>query len=185
MTDKTVQRQALLAARSALPPLQRMENDAALSRHLLAWLAHHPVACIGVYLPIRNEPDLGAAYRTLVENGVLLCLPVVRQRDVALEFLPWFPGEQLGRDASGIGMPLAPRDAIKPPLLLLPCVGYNARGFRLGYGAGYYDRTLALPERPATIGIAYCQALCDFDTAPHDIALDMVLTEAGPCTAAR
>ena len=66
----------------------------------------------------------------------------------------------------------------RPPVLLIPCLGFNAQGYRLGYGGGYYDRTLAGAPRPQTVGVAYACLRADFASAPHDVALDLVITEA-------
>ena len=83
------------------------------------------------------------------------------------------------RDQMGVAVPAELRFEPSAPTLLVPCLGFNADRFRLGYGGGFYDRTLAQLPRPATIGIAYgCQA-AQFDSDGHDIALDQVLTEAG------
>ncbi|UUZ56730.1 hypothetical protein LP419_17725 [Massilia sp. H-1] len=72
----------------------------------------------------------------------------------------------------------------RPGALLIPCVGFNGERFRLGYGGGYYDRTLAPAPRPVTAGVAYQCLAADFASAPHDVALDRVLTEAeAPCKA--
>lgn len=179
MTDKTEQRKTLLTIRNAVTVEQHGKWNAALCSHLLAWLQQSPVASVGVYLPIRGEPDLMPAYRALVDSGLALALPVVRERNAALVFVPWIPGQELTRDACGIPVPPQQEQTVSPAVLLLPCVGFNRAGFRLGYGAGYYDRTLALPPRPVTVGIAYANARADFDADVHDIALDMIFTEQG------
>ncbi len=81
------------------------------------------------------------------------------------------------KDACGVLVPAKWSEPIQPNTVLIPCVGFNAQRIRLGYGAGYYDRTLAIAPRPATIGIAYTCAQAAFDAAPHDIALDAIITE--------
>ena len=77
----------------------------------------------------------------------------------------------------GIAVPAPPRTVVQPQALLVPCVGFNADRIRLGYGGGFYDRTLENMPRPLTIGIGYACAQADFDAAPHDVALDMIVTE--------
>lgn len=184
MADKTAQRKALLAIRSAITAGQRKEWDAALCARLLDWLERYPIDSVGVYLPIRGEPDLGAAYLSLQEKGVQLALPVVHERDAPLRFVKWQLGQELSRDACGVPVPAGEQETLAPVLLLLPCVGFSPAGFRLGYGAGYYDRTLALPSRPRTLGIAYANALAVFEPGQHDIPLDAILTELGQATPA-
>jgi 5,10-methenyltetrahydrofolate synthetase len=89
--------------------------------------------------------------------GARLLLPVVVQKDAALEFAEWRIGEAMVKDAMGVAVPAELRlQAAYPPALLVPCLGFNPQGYRLGYGGGFYDRTLARHEpRPQTLGIAY------------------------------
>src|SRR5690606_11436232 len=124
--------------------------------------------------------DLQAPYRDLARRGMTLGLPVVAARHAALRFAAWSPGQALTPGAHGVPVPAQCDRFILPQLLLVPCVGYNPRGFRIGYGAGYYDRTLALQARPLAIGIAYSCAQADFAEDAHDIPLDLIVTECGP-----
>jgi 5-formyltetrahydrofolate cyclo-ligase len=97
-----------------------------------------------------------------------------------LEFAPWQPRMPMKAGDFGIQVPdTAVR--IKPQLLVIPCVGIDERRYRLGYGAGFYDRTLAgFPVRPSTLGIAFdCGRVKSIDPQPHDIHLDLGLTESG------
>lgn len=174
---KTVLRKRLLAARRALEPETRAQWDRALCDHVLAWQRQNKCEVLGVYWPLRDEPDLHPAYAELARRGVRLLLPVVVQRDAALEFAAWEIGEAMVRDAMGVAVPAELRMAPYPPALLVPCLGYNAHRYRLGYGGGFYDRTLAREPRPATVGIAYSCTQADFPDDSHDIALDAVLTE--------
>jgi 5-formyltetrahydrofolate cyclo-ligase len=177
MLNKTDLRRELLVMRSAITPRLRMQWDAMIGARLAAWLATHPVATLGVYWPIRDEPDLRNVYRELTERGIRLALPVVTGNDAALAFSAWNPGDEMGQDNFGISVPAIHRP-MRPEAILVPCVGFNAQRVRLGYGGGFYDRTLALAPRPAAIGIAYACTVSTFDAAPHDIALDTILTDA-------
>jgi 5,10-methenyltetrahydrofolate synthetase len=160
-----------------LTPSQRAHHDAALSARLLDWCAGHPAACFGVYWPIRGEPDLREAYAELARRGQRLALPVVTARDAPLAFAAWTPGDALEEGAMKVPVPQAPHRLVTPDALLIPCVGFNAARVRLGYGGGFYDRTLAGTPRPQAIGVAYQFSLVEFDADAHDIALDAVLTE--------
>ena len=173
---KKALRARLLAARRALPAVEKAAADAIICARILDWWHAHPVTSIGVYYPIRNEPDLLQAYNALNAQGVHLSLPNILGPDQGLEFLSWKPGEALIKDALGTSIPVDGKHTI-PQALLIPCVGFNAGGFRLGYGGGFYDRTLAPVPRPLTIGIAYAAGQVDFIGAAHDIALDLMITE--------
>ena len=158
---KQALRQALKQARSAVDPATKVQWDAA----------------IGVYWPLAGEPDLRAAYAELADAGVRLALPVVLARDQALAFADWTPGEDLAKDLMGMTVPARLRMAERPPALVIPCLGFSDEGYRVGYGGGYYDRTLAEPIPPATVGVAYSGQRAVFTPAQFDVALDLILTE--------
>lgn len=181
MIDKAQLRKTLLAARAQLEPQRKAQWDAQIGAQVLAWWRARPAATpqsIGVYWPLRGEPDLAAAYAELARAGVRLALPVVLERDAALGFAEWTPGEALLHDRMGVAVPAELRMVARPGALLIPCLGFNAQRYRLGYGGGFYDRTLAAPPRPLTVGVAYNCLRADFASAPHDVALDLVITEA-------
>ena len=179
-TEKAALRRSLLAARRAIDPAARAAWDAAIGARVLAWWETARPAMLGVYWPLRGEPDLGPAYAALAAAGAQLALPVVLQADAPLAFAAWTPGEAMVRDSMGVAVPAALRLVARPPALLVPCLGFNAQRFRLGYGGGYYDRTLAPAPPPATVGIAYACLAAAFADAPHDVALDLVITERAP-----
>jgi 5-formyltetrahydrofolate cyclo-ligase len=170
-------RLVLLQQRQALTPGQRARQDEALGRRLLHWHGQQAIACLGVYWPIRGEPDLQDAYAELARRGLPLALPVVTGRDMPLAFAAWKPGDALEEGAMKVPVPQAPHRLVTPDALLIPCVGFNIARQRLGYGGGFYDRTLARNPGPLAIGIAYQCALAQFEGDAHDIALDAVLTE--------
>lgn len=178
MPDKDELRRTLLHARGSVDPTLRASWDRAISARLLDWWTHHRVTTIGVYWPIRQEPDLHALYNQLAAAGVRLALPVVLAKNQALQFAAWTPGDALVKDALGVSIPAMQDFSVRPEALLIPCVGFNAAGMRLGYGGGFYDRTLATQPRPYTIGVAYSRTAVSFDGAAHDIALDAIVTES-------
>ena len=176
-------RRTLLAQRDAIAANVRARHDQALCAQVIAWWTRHPVRSLGVYWPIRSEPDLRAAYAELSKRGVQLALPVVTAADAPLLFAQWAPGDALTPGFMQVPEPAQPRITVQPEALLIPCVGFNRQGNRLGYGGGFYDRTLANTPRPLTIGIAYGSASAAFPAAQHDIALDAIITEDAGFTA--
>ena len=178
--DKASLRKALMRARAAVDPHKKALWDAAIGAALMTWwraLGAGAPASIGVYWPLRGEPDLSVAYAELADSGVRLALPVVLERDAALGFAHWTPGEAMLPDCVGVAVPAALRIVERPPALLIPCLGFNAQRYRLGYGGGYYDRTLEMMPRPLTVGVAYACQQAAFASAAHDVPLDVVITE--------
>jgi len=173
-------RKQLLAARRGLDALTRAQWDRAICRQVVAWWQRDKPATVGVYWPLAGEPDLAPAYAELEQLGARLLLPVVVARDAALEFADWRIGEAMVKDAMGVAVPADLRLQAYPAALLVPCLGFNAGGYRLGYGGGFYDRTLARVPRPRTVGIAYSVLQVGFEADLHDVPLDAVITEAGP-----
>ena len=179
MIDKATLRAKLLAGRATLSEAQCETANAAIAAHVLNWWRQHPVTSLGVYWAMRREPDVRAAYATLTELGVQLALPVVDGADLPLRFIAWTPGDALRKDAMGVSVPLSQTRCVQPEGLLIPCLGFTATGLRLGYGGGFYDRTLAGEPRPLTVGIAYAAAEVSFAAEPFDVALERVITELG------
>ena len=170
-------RHQLIAARRAMPADVKAQADARIMATLSAWLDEHQTRSIGGYLALAGEPELMPLYEGLAARGITLAMPVAVERAAALIYQPWRPGEPLSRDASGMQAPARRDAAIVPEVLLAPCVGFNEQGFRLGFGGGYFDRTLAVAPRPTALGIAYASTRVSFPTDPHDIALDRIITD--------
>lgn len=175
-------RRQLLADRHAITAEVRRAWDKAIRERLLAWWRANPAVTLGIYWPIRGEPDLRAAFDELARQGVQLALPMVVKRDAPLHFATWKPGDALVRDTHGVPVPQQQGIPVHPDALLVPCVGFNTDHIRLGYGGGFYDRTLAVEPRPLAVGIAYASSLVDFAGEPHDIPLDDMITERSPLT---
>lgn len=169
-------RRHLLQTRRDLAANQRAQLDAQIDQQLLNWWQQQRPNNIGVYWPIQAEPDLIFAYRDLVAAGVALSLPVVQGQNLPLRYARWRPGMAMTTGAMGVPIPAEIEWVELPTVLLIPCVGHTALGYRLGYGGGFYDRTLAHSPRPYTIGISYPCLLANFAHDEHDIALDMILT---------
>ena len=179
---KAARRKALRTARGSLDPAIKVQWDAHIGAQVIAWWRLRQIDTLGVYWPLAGEPDLRAAYAELALAGVRLALPVVMERNAPLTFTEWTPGEPMIADEMGVAVPAQLRFIERPPALLIPCLGFNAEGYRLGYGGGYYDRTLELPPRPRTLGIAYSNQEAQFGHAPHDVPLDVIVTEISKVT---
>ena len=130
---------------------------------------------IGVYTAVRGEPDLRECFERWRARGWRLALPKVTARDAALQFGAWDADAALVADRFGIVVPV-PFAPVLPDLLVAPCVGFDRRGWRLGYGGGFYDRTLAQHDVPA-VGVAFDDAEVDgFEPHPHDRAMRAIVT---------
>jgi 5-formyltetrahydrofolate cyclo-ligase len=136
-------------------------------------------ALIGYYWPIKDEIDVLPAVEGFLGDGARAALPVIVERRAPLEFWTWRPGMAMDLGVWDIPVP-AEREVVHPSVLLVPLLGFDADGFRLGYGGGYYDRTLAvLDPKPFTIGIGYKEGRIEtVFPQEHDIPLDAIVTEA-------
>jgi 5-formyltetrahydrofolate cyclo-ligase len=155
---------------------KRYVND--LAERLLAVVDLRRFGTLGFYWPIRGELDLRAiAQRHLAEGGAA-ALPVVVAKNEPVEFWRWETASAMQRGFWNIPVPLE-RRAVTPDALLIPLVGYDSAGYRLGYGGGFYDRTLAsLAPRPFCIGVGYDDAALDtIHPQPHDIPMNIIVTE--------
>ncbi len=173
-------RRAKIAARVALPPPVHARHSARIEAHLARLLARLAPRVLGFCWPIRGEVDCrGLATRT-IEAGGRACLPLVLQPGAAMAFREWRPDCAMAIDRHGIHYPAAGAELI-PDVLLMPVNAFDAGGFRLGYGGGYFDRTLAaLKPPPLAIGVGFELArVATTHPGVHDIALDAVVTEAG------
>lgn len=176
---KNALRADLLGRRKALGDTDKLHAEQRIGQRVVDWCVGSAITSLAVYQPIRREPDLADAYNALAAHGVDLCLPVVVGREMPLEFRRWRPGDALEKDAMGTRVPPAGTAVVQPQALLIPCVGFNEAGFRLGYGGGFYDRTLAGPVRPLAVGVCYGFGLVVFEPQAHDVPLDAILTDGG------
>jgi 5-formyltetrahydrofolate cyclo-ligase len=137
-------------------------------------------ACIGFYWPFQGEIDLRGPVRNFIALGAQAALPVVVKKQQPMEFWSWQPQMKLMRGIWNIPIP-SERNPVQPTVLLVPLLGFDPAGYRLGYGGGYYDRTLAtFAKKPLTIGIGYeLGRLETIYPQPHDISMDAIVTERG------
>lgn len=169
------------AARAALTPGERADAAISVARHFFDEIAFAPDDVIAGYWRIRDELDCQPILVRLMDGGQRVVLPVVAAPDAPLDLRVWEADQPLYEAGFGTLAPaeLAPR--AEPDLVLMPLLGFDAAGTRLGYGGGYYDRTLAhIGKKPLLVGLAFtAQELAHIPRDTHDIPLDAVITEEG------
>ena len=181
--ERDATRKRLAAHRQAMP--DRLERAVQLQSVLRVWLVGRRESTIGAYWPIKGEFDcLPALYRWTegapdrIERRI--GLPVADRETGSLRFHVWFPGCPTELDAFDIPKPKGTEEFV-PEILVVPCLGFGPGGVRLGYGGGFFDRTLSsLMPRPVTVGVSFTHGFLPLLRAgPLDVPLDAMLTEDG------
>jgi len=176
-TWRRAERERLIALRMALPPAERGAMGgritAALQEIITAGLG-----VLGIYWPFRAEFDPRPLVDSLAAAGRQVALPVVIDRRGPLEYRAWSPGDPLTAGVWDIPIP-EKREVVVPSMVLAPVVGFDRAGYRLGYGGGYFDRTLAsLDPHPLAIGVGFAaQEIETIYPQPFDIPMDLIVTE--------
>ena len=166
--------------------------NGALEARLAALVERLAPLSIGFYWPLRGEFDARGWIASWLagEPSRRAALPVIAERHAPLAFHLWTPDAPMREGHHGIPEP-ASQEPVTPDLLLVPCVGFDAEGYRLGYGGGYYDRTLAAwpgEALPVTVGVAYEACRIDdgvLEREAHDLPLDAIVTDAATHRTAR
>lgn len=178
---RRTERERLLALRLALSAERRTEETVKIARDLDVLLPGGRSEIVSVYWPIRAEPDLRPWMHDRAQRGARIALPVALAPGQPLIFREWRPGARL---AHGLWRIPYPADGLEitPTVVLAPVVGFDRQGYRLGYGGGFFDRTLAgLSPRPLVIGLGYaCAAIDSIFPQPHDIPMDGIVTGSAP-----
>ena len=181
--DRDALRKKLVKARLALG--DRLERAVQMQSTLRVWLVGRRENSIGAYWPIKGEFDpLPALYRWAegAPEGITrrIGLPVADRQTGSLRFHVWYPGCPMELDAYDIPKP-KDTEEFSPEILVVPCLGFGPGGVRLGYGGGFFDRTLAsLTPRPVTVGVSYTHGFLPLlRSGPNDVELDAMLTEDG------
>ena len=178
---------ARIAARARREDAHRTLSGAAPQLFAEHFFHHIPLPRHGViagYTPLNHEADPGALLGEAQRRGYRTCLPRVAKRASPLIFLQWAPGDPLAEGAHGTKEPMAGRPELTPDIIIVPMLSFDPSGWRLGYGGGYYDRTLAAlraaGRQVLAVGLAYAEQGTDrLPADPHDQRLDWIVTERG------
>ncbi len=169
------------AARASLDHEERAEAAKAAARHFFDGIALQASDVVAAYWRIRDELDCQPILVKLMDSNQTVVLPVVLGPEQPLDLRVWEQGASLYESGFGTLAPseLAPK--AEPDIVIMPLLGFDGRGTRLGYGGGYYDRTLAaMAKKPRLIGLAFAaQELDRIPRETHDVPLDAIVTEAG------
>ncbi len=178
---KSILRNKVKARRARLVGGDRTEAAAKAAEHFLNSVPFAETDVIGLFWPIRDEIDSKPLMLKLMEKGQTVCLPVTAGDGEPLVFRIWEPDAPLFEAGFGTLAPGALAPEAAPDVLVIPLLGFDGVGTRLGYGRGYYDKTIAaFATRPLVVGYAFAvQELNDIPREDHDIPLDMLVTETG------
>jgi 5-formyltetrahydrofolate cyclo-ligase len=176
-TDRAAARRALRVVRAGVGAEGRAAADARIAAAVEKLVAGIGPSCVAGYWPMDAEPDLRPSMARWHAAGIVVALPRVAERHAPLVFERWVPGCELVAGPHGTSH-VARADRVEPRILVIPCLGFDPRRHRLGYGGGYYDRTLAAVAA-ASIGVAYdVLEVLGFEAQAHDRRLDWIVTES-------
>jgi 5-formyltetrahydrofolate cyclo-ligase len=177
---RRAERTRLIGARMAVPLSERREWSGAIALHLSGLVTERAPDTIGFYWPFKAEFDARPLIARLLDAGMRAALPVVVAARSPMEFRLWTPEAAMDIGVYDIPFPRE-RKVVIPDLVLAPLVGFDTAKYRLGYGGGYFDRTLAvLKPRPIAIGIGFeLGRLVTVYPQAHDLMMDTIVTEAG------
>jgi 5,10-methenyltetrahydrofolate synthetase len=177
---RKAERERLIAARLATAADDRAAWAAKIVKGLDRVIGDITGLIVSVYWPFRGEPDRRPWMKQVTARGGRCALPVVVEKGQPLIFRCWAEGEPLERGVWNIPIPVA-GPTVVPDVTIAPVVGFDKQSFRLGYGGGFFDRTLAtLPVKPLVFGVGYeFQALQTIHPLPHDIPMNAIVTEKG------
>jgi 5-formyltetrahydrofolate cyclo-ligase len=176
---RRAERERLIALRQGLPVADRLRWSTQIDHALRGLLTKRP-GILGIYWPFRAEFDPRPLVEWAIAAGRTVALPAVIDKKGPLEYRAWRPGEPLIDGVWNIPVP-EKREIVVPALVLAPLVGFDEHCYRLGYGGGYFDRTLAaLMPRPFAIGVGFgVQRLATIYPQSFDMPMDVIVTEAG------
>ena len=175
---RKAERERLITDRLAVSADARATMSQRIADGLDAVIGDIAGRMVSLYWPFRGEPDLRPWMASINERGGRTALPVVIEKDQPLVFRPYVPGDRLEKGVWNIPIP-AEGDPVLPDIVISPIVGIDPALYRLGYGGGFFDRTLAaMPFKPLVIGVGYeLQRIATIYPQPHDIPMDRLVTE--------
>ncbi|MER8664463.1 5-formyltetrahydrofolate cyclo-ligase [Mesorhizobium sp. M1148] len=175
---RKAERERLIAARLAVSADARVAMSRAIAEGVDAAIGDIAGRMVSLYWPFRGEPDLRPWMASINERGGRTALPIVIEKGQPLIFRAYVPGDRLEKGIWNIPIP-AEGEPVLPDIVISPIVGIDPRNYRLGYGGGFFDRTLAaMPFKPLVIGVGYeLQRIPTIYPQPHDIPMDQLVTE--------
>ena len=175
---RKAERARLIEARLAIPADARAAMAQKIASGLDAAIGDVAGRLVSLYWPFRGEPDMRPWMASVIERGGDVALPVVVEQAQPLVFRAYKPGDRLEKGVWNIPVPAA-GEPVLPDVVISPIVGIDPQNYRLGYGGGFFDRTLAaMPKKPLVIGIGYeMQRIATIYLQSHDIPMDSVVTE--------
>ena len=178
---RKTERERLIAARMALSVAERKEHAALVAGDLDALIPVTGDTIVSLYWPFRGEPNLHPWMAAACEKGIRIALPIVVAKGQPLIFREWKPGARMERGVWNIPFP-ADGAIVEPTVVIAPLVGFDAENYRLGYGGGFFDRTLASLNRQAlAIGVGHpVGALRTIHPQSHDIPMRWIVTGHSP-----
>ncbi|MGE0847402.1 MAG: 5-formyltetrahydrofolate cyclo-ligase [Flavobacteriaceae bacterium] len=175
------ERERLIAERLAIAPAERRAMSERIAAGIEREIGDVRDRTVSIYWPFRGEPDLRAFAGRVNERGGRIALPIVVRAGAPLMFRLWKQGDPLEKGVWNIPIPAADAPEAVPDVVIAPVVGFDPRRYRLGYGGGFFDRTLAgLGGKPLTVGIGFSQqAIETFRPHEHEIPMNLIVTEEG------
>ncbi len=171
------QRENLIAARLAVSAAERKQVSSEITAVLDSLIGAASSPTVSLYWPFRGELNLRDWMHAAYLRGVKIALPVVVAKAQPMVFREWTPQCKMEKGIWNIPVP-SRTGIVTPSIVISPLVGYDPKCFRLGYGGGYFDRTLAIMNPPPTvIGVGHpCSAIPTIHPEPHDIPMDVIIT---------
>lgn len=187
LADKAALRIEALAWRSQVEPVAARAAADAIQKNTFGAIPFMVGQVVGAYWPLKHEIDVRPLMGTLHDRGHPIVLPVVVDQQSPLVFRTWWPGAPLERSVLGTSVPSAGVEVIRPDVVLVPALAIDDKGYRLGYGGGYYDRTIAqlrvagnAETQLLAVGVCFeCQRIVKVPHGRADERLDWIVTEIG------
>lgn len=178
MSWRKLERRRLIENRVAIDAATRQKHADDIAAKLSNLIGNFPGRIISAYWPFRGEPDLRRWMENLPDLGRSCALPVVVEKNAPMKFRIWRKGDKLAPGVWNIPVP-AGGDDVTPDVVIAPLVGFDTACYRLGYGGGYFDRTIASTSpRPLVIGVGYAGSFIEtINPLPHDIPMDLIVTD--------